>query len=284
MGKCIYCGQPAGWFSHQHKECAAAHLAEQARIDSLRQNGQQQIASRAHAALNGTASLEELPAEVETLASQSGLTQNDTRDLLAEAWERAVDAFLDDGVLVEEEERRLAVFMRTNALDMRQHPKYDRLVKSAALRDLMNGSLPRQFAIPDNLPINPQRGETIVWACANVAYLEDKTRRQYVGRSQGVSVRIASGLYYRVGAFKGHAVEHTERVHIDYGWFVVTDKNIYFAGPQKSLRIPYSKIVSLEPFSDGIGLHCDAATAKPQIFVTGDGWFTYNLVTNLAQR
>lgn len=27
----------------------------------------------------------------------------------------------------------------------------------------------------------------------------------------------------------------------------------------------------------------DAASAKPQIFITGDGWFTYNLVTNLAQ-
>jgi hypothetical protein len=91
------------------------------------------------------------------------------------------------------------------------------------------------------------------------------------------------GVYYRVGAFKGHAVESTERVHIDTGWVVITTKNIYFAGPQKSVRIPYAKIVSFEPFSDGIGLMRDAATAKPQIFVTGDGWFTYNLVTNLSQ-
>ena len=27
----------------------------------------------------------------------------------------------------------------------------------------------------------------------------------------------------------------------------------------------------------------DAQTAKPQTFRTGDGWFPYNLVTNLAQ-
>jgi hypothetical protein len=57
---------------------------------------------------------------------------------------------------------------------------------------------------------------------------------------------------------------------------VVTDKNIYFTGPRKSLRLPYRKIVSFEPFSDGVGVMRDAATAKPQIFVTGDGWFTYN--------
>ena len=27
----------------------------------------------------------------------------------------------------------------------------------------------------------------------------------------------------------------------------------------------------------------DAQTAKPQTFQTGDDWFAYNLVTNLAQ-
>jgi hypothetical protein len=27
----------------------------------------------------------------------------------------------------------------------------------------------------------------------------------------------------------------------------------------------------------------DAQTAKPQTFVTGDGWFVYNLAVNLAQ-
>ena len=27
----------------------------------------------------------------------------------------------------------------------------------------------------------------------------------------------------------------------------------------------------------------DAQTAKPQTFVTGDGWFAYNLAVNLAQ-
>jgi len=48
-------------------------------------------------------------------------------------------------------------------------------------------------------------------------------------------------------------------------------------------RIPYAKIVSFTPFSDGIGLHRDAVTAKPQFFVTGDDWFTYNAVVNLAK-
>ena len=41
---------------------------------------------------------------------------------------------------------------------------------------------------------------------------------------------------------------------------------------------------SFEPYSDGVGVMRDAQTAKPQNFITGGGWFVYNLVTNLAKR
>jgi hypothetical protein len=91
------------------------------------------------------------------------------------------------------------------------------------------------------------------------------------------------GVYYRVGAFKAQPIETTERTYIDSGWVAITNKHVYFAGSRKSVRIPYTKIVSFEPFSDGFGIMRDAASAKPQIFVTGDGWFSYNLVANAAQ-
>jgi hypothetical protein len=70
---------------------------------------------------------------------------------------------------------------------------------------------------------------------------------------------------------------------VDTGIAVITAKNIYFCGPAKSFRVAYKKIVSFQPFSDGFGITRDAISAKPQIFVTGDGWFAYNLVTNLAK-
>jgi hypothetical protein len=63
----------------------------------------------------------------------------------------------------------------------------------------------------------------------------------------------------------------------------VTDKHIYFSGSHKKFRIRYDKIVAFEPYCDGVGVQRDAATAKPQTFRTGDGWFAYNLITNLAQ-
>ena len=98
-----------------------------------------------------------------------------------------------------------------------------------------------------------------------------------------VSIRIAKGIYYRTGAFKGEKVETNETIHADTGLLGITNKHIYFSGRTKNFRIRHDKIVSFKTFSNGIGLQRDAATAKPQSFVTGDGWFTYNLLTNISQ-
>lgn len=137
--------------------------------------------------------------------------------------------------------------------------------------------------IDGGLPFNLQKSEKVVWVFQGVNYYEEKTRTRYVGGSHGVSVRIAKGLYYRTGAFKGERVQTSETVHANTGLLGVTNKHIYFAGPSKRFRIAYNKIVAFEPFSHGIGVQRDAQTAKPQSFLTGDGWFTYNLITNLAQ-
>ncbi len=160
---------------------------------------------------------------------------------------------------------------------------WDRVVKSAAIRDLLNGVIPKRMSFDGNLSLNLQKGEQIVWAFDRSEYLEDRTRRQYVGGSRGVSVRVMRGVYYHVGGFKGHAVDRTERVHVDTGSATITSKHLYFSGPNKTFRVSYTKIVSFHPFSDGVGIVRDSATAKPQFFITHDGWFTYNLVTNLAR-
>ena len=74
-----------------------------------------------------------------------------------------------------------------------------------------------------------------------------------------------------------------ETVHADAGMLGLTTKHLYFAGARKKFRVRYDKIVSFEPYSDGLGIMRDAQTAKPQTFRTGDGWFAYNLAANLAQ-
>lgn len=283
MGNCIYCGKPAGFFRGKHAECEEQHRQRERTI----QNGCARIISEVRTAFKGTESLSTLEKKIVEIEQSHYVSPDLRSSLLIRAWVNALDDSLEDGILDHTEEARLIEFKEyfsLSQIELNANGALMKFTKATLIRDVVDGQIPQRMTIDGNLPINFQKGETVVWAFAASKYLEDKTRRRYVGGSHGVSVRVMNGVYYRVGAFGGHAVESTERVHVDTGWFVVTDKNIYFAGPQKSLRIPYGKIVSFEAFSDGIGVMRDSTTAKPQIFVTGDGWFTYNLVANLARQ
>lgn len=274
MGNCIYCKKPAGIFRSKHEECSAIH-----------QTGLQKIQDLITIRLSNGTELESLQAEVATEAQKYFIEPTEIRRVLIEEWEIAVDEFINGTNIGDDYEKKLISFkekLNLSEQDLDKHGAYAKFDKFLVLRELMKGNIPKFINLDFALPINFQKNEQVIWAFQNVSYLEDKTRVQFVGRSHGLSIRIMKGVYYRTNAFQGNPVTHTERIHIDDGVFAITTKNIYFAGRHKALRIPYNKIVSYIPYSDGIGILRDAATAKPQVFVTGDGWFTRNLIENVA--
>lgn len=252
----------------------------------MTQDGRSRIVAAALHAVRSTGNFAELENDIDRIEKSSNVPPSERAALLISNWEASVTRILEDGILETLEEERLVEFKERFALDEAELDKngaLTRIAKAAVLRDLLQGVVPARVAIDGALPINIQKSEQLVWAFSNAPYFEEQTRREFVGSSRGFSVRVMKGVYHRAGAFKGQVVEGTERVHVDTGWVAFTTKHIYVAGPRKSLRVPYSKIVSFQPFSDGIGIMRDATTAKPQIFMTGDGWFTYNLATNLAR-
>ena len=56
-----------------------------------------------------------------------------------------------------------------------------------------------------------------------------------------------------------------------------------FPGEGRGMLSTSAPLIHQVHTRDGFGIMGDAPTAKPQTFRTGDGWFPYNLVTNLAQ-
>ncbi|GFN23678.1 hypothetical protein [Thermanaeromonas sp. C210] len=277
MGTCIYCGKPAGFLRKKHRECA-----------EKRDRGWAEMVNLAKDAALGESpegTLETLAGRLEEVARESFIPPEQVRDALIAGWEKAVNHFLEDGNLDAQEENRLAQFARHfdfTQEDLDRNGFYTRFVKGAVLRELMEGKVPSRFHPVGELPFNFQKSEALIWAFNDVAYYEEKTRRGYVGGSHGVSFRIAKGVYYRVGSFRGRPVEITEKVLVDRGILAVTTKHLYFQGAKKAFRVRWDKVVSFMPYSDGIGIQRDATTAKPQFFVTGDGWFTYNLLANIA--
>jgi hypothetical protein len=274
VSDCIFCGKPAGFLHHRHHDCAQKH-----------EHGRQEISNLVLGITSSSDAIVSVVHRINQIADQSFVSEVETKELSTTAWSTAVDHSLQYGVLNEEVEERLVDLkegLSISSEDLRHTGAWDRLVKSAVLRDLMHGVIPKRIQWDGDLPLNFQKSEQLVWIFQHSEYLEEKTSRQYIGGSRGISVRIMKGVYYHVSGFKGRTIDRTERVHVDTGLVAVTTKHLYFSGTKRSFRIPYTKVVSFEPFSNGLGIMRDAASAKTQIFVTHDGWFTYNLVANLA--
>lgn len=275
MSNCIYCGKPVGLFRNKHSQCARCH-----------EYGKQQVLDLISSAPSKSSPLEVTYDQVKSAVEGAFIPEIEQHLLILKGWKNAVENSLHEGILSEDQESRLKELINKYSLsreELDEDGTFTRVVKSATIRDVLNGVIPHRFVVDGSLPINLQKNEEVVWAFRNCEYLEDRTHRQYVGGSHGVSVRIMKGVYYRTSAFKGQAVDRTERICVDSGLIALTNKHLYFSGSAKNFRVSYSKIVFFRPFSDGIGIIRDAANAKLQIFVTNDGWFTHNLATNLAR-
>lgn len=275
MGKCEFCGEDAGFLRSRHRECDDRHQAGVAQIQGL-----------ASTALLATLNIDEYAAQAETVAANSYIGQDALRSLHIGAWENAVAGALEDSVLTEQEEERLDAFkdfFSFDQHDLNANGAFTNLVKGGIIREVLEGELPQRVNVSGDIPFNLQKSEDLVWVDQDTGYFEERSQTSYTGGYSGASVRVAKGLYYRVGGFRGRPVVTSQMTHVDDGILGVTQKHIYFAGSTNAFRVRYDKIVAFTPYSDGIGLQRDAARARPQVFVTGDGWFIYNLVTNLAK-
>ncbi len=194
---------------------------------------------------------------------------------------------LEDGIITPIEEEKILKFkdhfnFEQEILD--KSGSLQKLFKALILREVMDGKIPEpKIILNGNLPFMLQKSEVLIWVFQNVDYYEQHTRTHFEGRSQGVSIRIAKGLYYRTGAFQGHPVKIDEMRYMGAGLVALTNLNIYFASAAKNLKVPYKKILTLDQYEDGLGFQKDGASSKPQVFKGLDGWFTYNLISNLNQ-
>ena len=230
---------------------------------------------------------QELKRAIDLVAKMSYIGANALRPLILDGWKQAVEQALQDHVLTVQEERALYQIARQFMLsddEMKKDGVISRVDKAVIIRNIMQGVVP-EFPINDiRLPFNLQKSETVVWLFADVDYYEQRTRTRYMVGSKEVSASVAMALYLKTTEVSAEVIESEETVRVDRGILGVTTNHIYFAGANKSIRINYSNIVSFKHYSDGIGLVQDSPQVSPQEFVTDDGWFVYNLVTNLARR
>jgi hypothetical protein len=274
MGKCKSCEKDAGLLRSEHKECKSKY-----------ENGRLEIALILGDAISSTSDFQLVKTNIDKLALDSFIKTEGLELLYTSAFDSAVAGFLDDGILSDAEEGQLVKFQEQFSLSqdvLDKNGSFLKVVRAGILRDLTEGIVPDSRITPDgHMPFMLQKDEKLIWIFQGVNYYEQKTRTQYQGRYSGVSLRVAKGVYYRTGGFRGHTVKIEEMKYIDTGIFGLTNKHVYFASSTKNLRVPLATIITMDPYEDGIGLQKDGTTAKPQVFKNIDGWFVYNAISNL---
>lgn len=228
--------------------------------------------------------LQQAEARAREIAALEQFEGGRLRNIISRGWVTQLDRALADNLLSEAEEHGLvqsAEHFRIKPSPVNEADDYMRLVKAATLRDLTEGRVPVRMDFSHLHHFRLQKSETMIWLFQNVSYSKLRKRREFQGRSAGMSVRVARGVYFRTGGFKGYPVEYEEMTHEDTGVLGITTRHMYFGGDRKRFRIRHDRIVSIEPYSDGIGVQRDGVRAMPELFEVRDGWFIYNLLSNI---
>lgn len=198
---------------------------------------------------------------------------------------QAADNYMKDGLLTDDEQRKIDDYMNTLGLTLTNLPaKYQgselsRIEQSKMLKQLQRGILPQSNI---TAPILLGKDEVVLWCYDGVTMWQEKVKREMVGSHSGFSFRVMKGVTYRTGGFKGHPVEHSYMDQAGIGSLYITNKNIIFHSSERSTKIPYKKIIGLNPYQDGMGVQQDGANAKKLIFQGFDCSFVMNVMSFIS--
>jgi hypothetical protein len=198
---------------------------------------------------------------------------------------QAAQNYLKDGLFTDDEEQRINEFVNVMGISLNNLPaKYQdsdisRIGQASMLKQLQRGVLPQTNIVA---PILLGKDEVVLWCYDGVTMWQEKIKREMVGSHSGFSFRIVKGVNYRTGGFKGHPVEHSYMDNAGTGSLYITNKHIIFHSSERSTKIPYKKIIGLNPYQDGMGVQQDGANAKKLVFQGFDCSFVMNIMSFIS--
>jgi hypothetical protein len=206
----------------------------------------------------------------------SSLSSRQRKKLADEAFHTYTDAVLADDVLTpDEEETFLDV---CDAVGIELLPNSD-LFFRLAIAKVNDGRLE---AI-SNPHLMTKKNEAVHLEMV-AGPMKEVSLREFRGGSAGFSFRIAKGVRYRAGSFRGRSViVGTELQVADSGPLAVTSSRVVFLGQRKTMEVPYSKLVGVEVFEDGIRFSASNRQNAP-LFKLENGEIVAATVNAAAQR
>jgi hypothetical protein len=128
-----------------------------------------------------------------------------------------------------------------------------------------------------------KRGE-VAAASTDASLCRYRTRTQYVGGSQGLSIPLGHGLRYRISSFRGQPIQTELLTTVDQGMLVVTNQRLVFLGSKRDVSIPVAKVLQIEAFSNGLAIGREGKEARDIYLISHPAYITIFLQWVVAHQ
>ena len=125
------------------------------------------------------------------------------------------------------------------------------------------------FPIDKNPPIMLKKNEMSIFTISNISLVENRSVR--TGGYTSSRFRVAKGVSVGGGTFRSKS--HDELTTIDKGTLILTNQRIVFAGRSHSSDNPLKKIISIQPYKDGIVVRKEGRAKDQQFTGTNKSYF-----------
>jgi hypothetical protein len=132
----------------------------------------------------------------------------------------------------------------------------------AHLADLVKNPL-----VPVTVPELELADGEVAYYASEAEIFGTHTRTRRVGYSGGPSFRIARGLYWHASSYASTPIRESYTIVDDKGRLIVTNERVLFIGSKNTYAWPFSKILSIQRFTDGVQISPE--NRKPVVFTTG---------------
>ncbi|MDD1686247.1 hypothetical protein [Methanoregula sp.] len=249
---CKNCGTPFSFFQRFSRRelcdtCLAKEKAERAKIEAQYQSDLTRIKNT----IIDTKTLTD--PEMDFLKKSH---KSDQIRIFSEIWEN----FSNDKELDKGELESLITYQKQLNLS-NEDVKYDeRILPYQYVYMIRNeGKLPVVHFEGDSASIVLKKNETAHFATTAFWKEMKSVNLGYVGGSHGFSFRVAKGVSYRVGAYRGHMVKEDRLVEKSRGHLILTNTRLIFHPVigQKGTNIPLNKIISYNCYDNGVEIQKD---------------------------
>ena len=229
---------------------------------------------------------------VSNLLERSGLSHEDRRELVLQAWEAAVARQLGDMGIDLDREATLLHYARHFDLDdgeLDHNGMLRQIVQGAAIAESAAGLIPQRMNFPQGAPASAllRRSEQLVWLFDDVECCLEQLPQEPSLTITGLAMPGRDLPYYRPQSFVDRQAPDQGWESVARGQLAVASEHLHFRGPGLngpglSIRLAHGSVVNWEPYHDGIGAVPRAQPNRLVVFRNGDGGFIYNLTRNLA--